>query len=271
MYQTQIRPPAVANMFYPGDPRELQATVAEMLKDAPSVDRQPKAIIAPHAGYIYSGDIAAKAYGALAPWRDIIQRVVLLGPSHRVPFRGIAASSADYYRTPLGDIPLDTDTARTLVKHFDFVDWLDIAHKDEHSLEVHLPFLQMTLGDFTLLPLVVGGASTAEVDAVLEQSWGGKETLIVVSSDLSHYHNDSTAKRLDHETAQVIETLDAEHLDTDHARGAYPVRGLLEAAKKHHMQPLTVAMGNSAAVSGDYNRVVGYGAWMFFEPERAVQ
>ncbi len=271
MYHPRIRPPAVADMFYPGNPRELEATVKKMLDGATSIDKQPKAIIAPHAGYIYSGDIAAKAYGALSPWRDRIQRVVLLGPSHRVPFHGIAASSADCFRTPLGDIPLDTESARQLVKQFDFVDWLDIAHQDEHSLEVHLPFLQLTLGDFELLPLVVGEATAAEVDAVLESVWGGDETLIVISSDLSHYHDDNTARRLDRETARVIESLDAEHLDTGHACGAYPVRGLLEAARKHRMQPLTVAMGNSAAVSGDYDRVVGYGAWMFFEPERAIQ
>ncbi len=271
MYQARIRPPAVADMFYPGNPQELKTTVEQMLADAVSIDRQPKAIIAPHAGYIYSGDIAAKAYGALTPWRNTIERVVLLGPSHRVPFRGIAASSADYYQTPLGNIPLDTQSARELVQQFDFVDWLDIAHQDEHSLEVHLPFLQMALGDFTLLPLVVGEATAAEVDAVLESVWGGDETLIVISSDLSHYHNDSTAKQLDRETAAVIESLDADHLDTQHACGAYPVRGLLAAAKKHHMQPLTVAMGNSATVSGDYNRVVGYGAWMFFEPKQAQQ
>ena len=271
MNPIRIRPPAVADMFYPGNPRELQTSIGKMLEGASPVDRQPKAIIAPHAGYIYSGDIAARAYGALFPYRDIITRVVLLGPSHRVPFRGIAASSADYFRTPLGDIPLDTESARTLVQQFEFVDYLDVAHQDEHSLEVHLPFLQMAVGDFELLPLVVGEATADEVDAVLESVWGGAETLIVISSDLSHYHNDTTAKRLDRDTAHAIETLDVHGLDTDHACGAYPLRGLLEAARKHQMEPLTVAMGNSGPVSGDYDRVVGYGAWMFFEPTSEIQ
>ncbi len=271
MYQARIRPPAVADMFYPGDPRELRAMVTRMLEQSRPAERQPKALIAPHAGYIYSGDIAAKAYGALYPYRDVIKRVVLLGPSHRVPFRGIAVSSADYYRTPLGDIPLDTEAARALTQQFDFVDYLDVAHKDEHSLEVHLPFLQAVLDQFELLPLVVGEATPEQVDAVLEAAWGGPETLIVISSDLSHYHSDAIARRLDQETAQAIETLDIDHVDTEHACGAHPVRGLLAAARKHGMQPVTVAMGNSARTSGDYDRVVGYGAWLFFEPERKLQ
>ncbi len=271
MRQVRVRPPAVADMFYPGDPQELQAMIGRMLAGAKPADRQPKAIIAPHAGYIYSGDIAAKAYGALAPWHDAIERVVLLGPSHRVPFRGIAVSSADYYRTPFGDVPLDTESAHELARRFDFVDYLDIAHRDEHSLEVHLPFLQRVLDGFELLPLVVGEADPEQVDAVLETVWGGPETLIVISSDLSHYHNDPTARLLDQKTAEAIESLDTRALDTQHACGAHPVRGLLEAAKKHEMHPVTVAMGNSARVSGDYDRVVGYGAWLFFEPERTLQ
>ena len=271
MHQVRVRLPAVADMFYPGDPRELQAMVEHMLADASPADKRPKAIIAPHAGYIYSGEIAAKAYGALAPWRDTIERIVLLGPRHRIPFHGIAVSSADYYRTPLGDIPLDTESARELARRFDFVDYLDIAHKDEHSLEVHLPFLQSVLGDFELLPLVVGEADPAQVDAVLETVWGGPETLIVISSDLSHYHNDLTAKLLDQETAEAIESLNTRALDTQHACGAHPVRGLLEAAKKHEMRPVRVAMGNSARVSGDRSRVVGYGAWLFHELDRTLQ
>ena len=271
MHQVQVRPPAVADMFYPGDPRELQTMIGRMLADAKPAEMQPKAIIAPHAGYIYSGDIAAQAYGALTPWRDTIRRVVLLGPSHRVPFRGIAVSSADYYRTPLGDVPLDTESARELARRFDFVDYLDIAHKDEHSLEVHLPFLQTVLDDLELLPMVVGEADPAQVDAVLEAVWGGPETLIVISSDLSHYHNDLTARLLDQETAEAIESLDTRAVDTQHACGAHPVRGLLEAAKKHEMQPVRVALGNSARVSGDRDRVVGYGAWLFHEPDRTLQ
>lgn len=271
MYHASVRPPAVADMFYPGDPVILQQTVTQLLKDAEPAPRQPKALIAPHAGYIYSGDVAAKAYGALFPWRNVIKRVVLLGPSHRVPFRGIAATTADYYRTPLGDIPLDTESAKDLVESFDFVDYLDIAHKDEHSLEVQLPFLQAVLDDFELLPLVVGDADLREVEAVLEKVWGGPETLIVISSDLSHYHDDRTARLMDSETNRSIESLDPAHIDPNHACGAYPVRGLLAAAKRHHMQPLTVAMKNSGPVSGDFDHVVGYGAWLFFEPEQTLQ
>ncbi len=271
MKQARIRPPAVANTFYPGDPTELRAMVAAMLEGSRAARQQPKALIAPHAGYVYSGDIAAQAYGALHPYRDVIRRVVLLGPSHRVPFRGIAVSSADYYRTPLGDIPLDTETARELTQRFGFVDYLDVAHRDEHSLEVHLPFLQAVLDEFELLPLVVGEATPQQVDAVLEAVWGGRETLIVISSDLSHYHSDAVARRLDRETAQAIESLDPAGVDTQHACGAHPVRGLLEAARKHRMRPVTIALDNSARTSGDYDRVVGYGAWLFFEPEGTLQ
>ena len=267
----QIREPAVADMFYPGDPGTLQRMVEGYLEGVEAAPQQPKAVIAPHAGYIYSGAIAGVAYGALRPYHDVIKRVVLLGPSHRVAFHGIATSSSDYFRTPLGDIPVDTRAAMQLTSAFDFVDYLDAAHEGEHSLEVHLPFLQTVLDDFTLLPLVVGEADIGEVEAVLEAVWGGRETLIVVSSDLSHFHNETIANRLDHDTSRAIESLDAHGLDTNHACGAYPVRGLLEAAQHHHMKVETVAMGNSARTSGDHNRVVGYGSWLLYEPEQTLQ
>jgi AmmeMemoRadiSam system protein B len=269
--QYRVREPAVADMFYPADPQLLRQTIASYLEGVEPAPRQPKALIAPHAGYVYSGAIAAAAYGALAPYHDVIKRVVLLGPSHRVAFHGIAATGNEIYRTPLGDIPLDTKAAYQLTSAFSFVEYLDAAHESEHSLEVHLPFLQVVIDDFELLPLVVGEADIGEVEAVLEAVWGGRETLIVGSSDLSHFYNDSTANKLDHETSHAIETLDARSLDTHHACGAYPVRGLLETARKHHLRAETLALGNSAKVSGDYSRVVGYGSWLFYEPEQTLQ
>jgi len=261
---TSIRHPAVAGQFYPADAQQLRRQVDGFLAEAETEagSSAPKAIIAPHAGFIYSGPIAASAYKALQSARDRIQRVVLLGPDHRVGFRGLALSSADAWDTPLGSIPLDHEGA-ALLQDLPQVTVFDEAHRQEHSLEVQLPFLQRLLGDFSLLPMVVGEATTEEVEQVLERVWGGDETLIVVSSDLSHYHDYATAQRLDAAASRSIEALRPQDLDEGQACGRNPIRGLLAAAAKHGLQARTVDLRNSGDTAGPRDQVVGYGAYVF--------
>lgn len=259
---TVIRPAAVAGMFYPDDRDELTTMVQGFLDKVPADSGSPKAIIAPHAGYIYSGPVAASIYGRVAAARDRITRVILLGPSHRVAFRGIALSSADYFDTPLGRIPLDRQASQVL-SNLPQVQTLDAAHAQEHSLEVHLPFLCSAIGDFRLIPLVVGDASYDEVAEVIEALWGGDETLIVVSSDLSHYHDYETAQAMDRQTSNAIEALDADAISFDQACGRVPVGGLLLAARKHGLHAQTLDLRNSGDTAGPRDRVVGYGAYAF--------
>src|SRR4051812_23720437 len=181
-----LRPVAVAGMFYPGEPHALAAEVAGYLAQANSaapLARPPKAIIAPHAGYMYSGPIAGSVYAQLAPLRGTVKRVVLAGPAHRVYVQGAAIPSSEAFASPLGPVPLDTEALAQL-RRLPFVEVSDAAHAQEHCLEVHLPFLQAVLGDFRLVPIVVGDASTEEAAALFDTLWGGDETLIVVSSDL---------------------------------------------------------------------------------------
>ncbi len=260
------RPPAVAGIFYPDVPAVLQQTVSALLDETVTVNSQPKAIIVPHAGYIYSGSIAARAYAQLQPAHDLIKKVVLLGPSHRVAFRGLAISSADYFQTPLGEVALDRVTLNRLLS-LDPVVQLDAAHHDEHSVEVHLPFLQAVLDDFTLIPLVVGEASPADVCDVLDAIWGGPETLIVISSDLSHYHDYDTARAMDSRTSHTIETLDYKALHGEDACGCYPLNGLLMCAHKRGLRVTTLDLRNSGDTAGSRDQVVGYGAWVLTEPD----
>jgi AmmeMemoRadiSam system protein B len=265
-----IRPPAVAGMFYPADQRQLHDEVTHYLNAAIGSRTDalvPKAIIAPHAGYVYSGPVAASAYARLLPARDRIHRVVLLGPSHHVPFRGLASSSVDAFVTPLGPITLDRAAIDSLAD-LPQVQCLDEAHTLEHSLEVHLPFLQEILDDFQLVPLVVGDARPAEVAEVLERLWGGPETLIVISSDLSHYHDYITAKRLDRHTSDAIEHLRAEAVHSEDACGCVGIAGLLYLARERGLQASTVDLRNSfdtagSDTAGSKDRVVGYGAYVF--------
>lgn len=259
---TTIRTPAVAGQFYSGNARELNATVATLLDEAQeNKTPAPKALIVPHAGYIYSGPVAANAYARLRPHRDQYQRVILLGPCHRTPVHGIALCSADVYRMPMGDVPLDKPAIAGL--QIPGVMVYDESHKYEHSLEVHLPFLQAVLGDFSVVPIVVGDAKPELVARVIEALWGGSETLIVVSSDLSHYLNYDDARAIDAVTCQVIEDLDAESIDHDMACGATPVSGLLITARRRGMTVTTLDLRNSGDTAGDRDQVVGYGAWMF--------
>lgn len=259
-----IRPAAVADMFYTGNPAQLRAEVQSMLANSKASTTTPKAIIVPHAGYIYSGPVAASAFAQLIPARDKIHRVVLLGPCHRVAISGLATSSADYFATPLGAIPIDRELSDALLG-LPQVQELDQTHAQEHSLEVQLPFLQEVLSDFKLLPLVVGDASATDVHEVLEAVWGGNETLIVISSDLSHYHDYRTAQTMDAITSKAIENLDCNQIHYEQACGRNPVLGLLLSARKHHLQVTTLDLRNSGDTAGSKDKVVGYGAWAFTE------
>ncbi len=211
MTNMHLRPPAVAGLFYAEDARQLRADINSMLAAVENRGPAPKALIVPHAGYIYSGPVAASAYASLAPLRDRIHRVVLLGPAHRVALRGLASSSAQVFLTPLGGVPLDRPIIEQL-NRLPQVHELDRAHEEEHSLEVQLPFLQCVLASFTLVPLVVGDATPSEINAVLDAVWGGDETLIVISSDLSHYHDYQTAQAMDRATTQSILNLQVDAL-----------------------------------------------------------
>jgi len=260
---TTVRNPAVAGMFYPANSQELQNMLQEMLEHAEFKDIKPRALIAPHAGYIYSGEIAASAYKQLEPLKNEFNRVVLLGPSHRVPFIGCAVSKADYFRTPLGDITLDRNAIQALSR-LPQVQLLESAHAEEHSLEVHLPFLQTVLDDFSLVPIVVGDTDANSVMEVLEFFWQDPKTLFVISSDLSHYHNYHTAQQMDIHTSDAIVHLHPENISYDDACGRNPVIGLLELAKKHNMQSIALDIRNSGDTAGSKDQVVGYGAYGFF-------
>lgn len=262
----RVRQPAVSGSFYPDDPTELESVVrAHLARAAESESRRgspPKALIAPHAGFIYSGAIAASAYVCVRSLQGRVARVVLLGPSHRVPLRGLASSSADRFATPLGEVAIDR-AAVAKAERLDGVEVLDAAHAQEHSLEVQLPFLQVVIGDFELVPFAVGDATPGEVAEVLEALWGGPETLIIVSSDLSHYHDYETAQRMDAETTRAIEALDPEGLDSESACGRVPAGGLLLAARRHGLRAETLDVRNSGDTAGPRDQVVGYGAYLF--------
>jgi AmmeMemoRadiSam system protein B len=263
-------------MFYPDRESALRSQVEGFLDQAreraeaawtpgeavPTRRGTPKAIIAPHAGYVYSGPVAASAYLRIAPLAGSIRRVVLLGPAHRYPVRGLAACSATAFETPLGPVPVDEDGLRAALA-LDQVNLMDVAHEGEHSLEVHLPFLQVVLGDFALIPLVVGEAAPEEVAEVLQLLWGGPETLIVVSSDLSHYLPYYEANTLDAVTAQAILDLRPESIGRDQACGRMPMGGLLLRAREEGLSAECVDLRNSGDTAGPRNQVVGYGSFVF--------
>lgn len=258
------RPAAVAGYFYPGDPRTLADTIQGLLASAKSQGPAPKAIIAPHAGYIYSGAVAASAYARVAANAGKISRVILIGPAHRVAFRGLAVSSADTFATPLGEMPVDRAAVAELLK-LPFVKVVDEAHGPEHSLEVHLPFLQSLFPKAAVVPIVAGQAGAEEVAQALDAVWGGPETLIVVSSDLSHYLDYDTARRVDAVTTEAIEQLRFSDIGQDQACGRVPIVGLLVVAKRRGLTCTTVDLRNSGDTAGAKDRVVGYGSYLFFE------
>ena len=252
-----------AGQFYPEAPERLRQAVRDYLSsDQPKAWPGPKAVIAPHAGYCYSGPVAGSAFKAWQLEADVIRRIVLLGPSHRIPFDGVALSSASAYSTPLGEVAVDQELARRVVS-LPGIELYEEAHTNEHSLEVEVPFLQCVLGEFTLLPLVVGEARPSEIAELLNEVWGDVETRIVVSSDLSHYLPYAAAQARDHETARAIEALEWEAIDDHQACGHVPVRGLLEAARQHGLAAHTVDLRNSGDTAGSRDRVVGYGAFAF--------
>jgi AmmeMemoRadiSam system protein B len=261
---TATRHPAVAGLFYPADAAELRAAVEGFLGTAVRTKPQqaPKAIVAPHAGYVYSGPVAASAYATLAGRSSIISRVALLGPSHRVPFDGLVYSGADRFVTPLGPVAVDRE-ALALVKDLQQVRQLEVPFDGEHCLEVQLPFLQLTLDDFRILPFLVGEAAPDEVAEVLERLWGGEETLIVISSDLSHYLDYESAKRIDAKTSQAIEALRPEAIGYNQACGRNPLNGLLREAQRHRLRARTLDLRSSGDTAGPRTQVVGYGAYAF--------
>jgi AmmeMemoRadiSam system protein B/AmmeMemoRadiSam system protein A len=259
----------VAGTFYPARPVELRSAVRALLQAAhPALSARPKALIVPHAGYAYSGATAAAAYASLVPWAAGIERVVLLGPAHRVAVRGMAVPGTPAFATPLGSVPVDIG-ALCRLDELDAVRVSDLAHAGEHSLEVQLPFLQEVLPPFRLVPLLVGLAQASEVAEVLECVWGGDETLIVVSSDLSHYLPEDAAKHADAITVRALLHLDAA-LSPEQACGAAPLNGLLLAARRHGLHAQLIAQTTSGASSGRHDSVVGYAALAFTPEVRAA-
>lgn len=259
----QVRPAAVAGQFYPADPFELRRMVQTFLAEAHSTRRAPKALIAPHAGYVFSGPIAASAYKTVLDTPAAAYRtVILLGPTHRIHFDGLAATDLTHYETPLGEIAINQKKlARAL--EFPHVSIINQAHSQEHSLEVHLPFLQESLKEFDILPLVVGEATGEQVAEVLEAFWADHENLFVISSDLSHYLDYPTARRMDQSTTQAIVELNPNEIGFHNACGRIPVQGLLQLAKKHGLKAETLDVRNSGDTAGPKNKVVGYGAYFF--------
>jgi AmmeMemoRadiSam system protein B len=273
-----IRPPAVAGSFYPRDPQELRALLSGCLADAARTQspfgapkepqrgpsRRPKAVISPHAGYVYSGPIAASAYRALGDAAHGIERVVIIGPSHFVPFAGLAVPRASAFATPLGAVAVD-ERARRDILAVPHVMAADAPHAREHSLEVQLPFLQSLLGDFRVLPIAAGEATAAQVATALDCLWGGEDTLIVVSSDLSHYLDYAAARRIDRETARAILDYSTE-LGGAQACGCVGINGLMYAARRRRLEVRLLDLRSSGDTSAKRTSVVGYGAFVLYEP-----
>jgi MEMO1 family protein len=270
MFMASIRPTAVAGAFYPASPGELAREVDDMLgqsADGGLAAGFPKALIVPHAGYVYSGGVAAVAYDRLRPARGIVRRVVLLGPCHRVPVRGLALPEAGAFATPLGQVPLDREALASLAALPQVV-VSSAVHAEEHALEVQLPFLQRVLGEFSLVPLAVGAATPEQVSEVIEKLWGGEETLFVISSDLSHYHPYKEACDIDRGTARAILDYSTD-IDHEQACGATPVAGMLLAAKRHTLKVELLDLRNSGDTAGGRGRVVGYASFAFWDGEPA--
>ena len=278
---TAIRPPAVAGTFYPAAPDALERQLARFMSEADNAPPSsgapaiPKAIIAPHAGYVYSGPVAARAYARLAAARGQITRVVLIGPSHHLAFHGLAVDMSEAWQIPGGTVALDQEAIARL-RALPMVGQLDAAHEREHALEVHVPFLRHVLGDIRLVPIVAGDAPPEAVAALFDAVWGGPETLIVVSTDLSHYLDYAACQALDARTAEAIERFDDSAIGSAEACGQVPTRGLLRTAQRRGMTIERLDLRNSGDTAGPRDRVVGYGAWALFErsteadPERAA-
>ncbi|PHQ79543.1 MAG: extradiol dioxygenase [Coxiella sp. (in: Bacteria)] len=266
----QSKPPNVANQFYPGDPNELSMMVAGLMEKSPKTNRLPKAMIVPHAGLIYSGYTASCAYQVLQAHADQIRRVVLIGPSHHFKFSGIAVTSFNYFETPLGRVAIDIDYMPALASLVG-VTVSNQAFEKEHCLEVQLPFLQALLPNFKLIPAIISDASPDLVARFLLKVWGGDETLILVSSDLSHYHSYAEAQRIDQATASAIVTTDIKGVRPETACGSRGINGLLTLANERDMRMELIDLRNSGDTAGDKSRVVGYGAYYCFENKKVTQ
>jgi hypothetical protein len=265
MIAQNIRPAAVAGKFYPAQPSQLRRMVERFLEQAHAGSLpNPKAVVTPHAGYVYSGPIAGSAFRTWVGQSRSIKRVVLLGPSHYAAFPGIALPRATGFVTPFGTVRIDRDASEQL-RSLPQVREFPPAHKYEHCLEVELPFLQQMLSDFTIVPLVIGDATDEEVREVVEALWGGEETRFVLSSDLSHYHDYETARRMDRSTAAAIEGVWPEQLSANEACGHLAIRGFLKAAKQRGLSTHTLDLRNSGDTAGPRDSVVGYGAFAFAE------
>jgi len=268
-----VRPPAVASLFYPGEAAELKQNLREMLDEAseaedPNEDlpagQHLRALIVPHAGYVYSGTTAALAYHLLRKNRDDFHRILLLGPAHRVWLEGITFPGTDAFETPLGRIPLAKQQIRELLR-FPEVQLRDDAHQDEHCLEVQLPFLQEILNEFELIPAVVGEISPDSLSGLLENLLEDPQNLLLLSTDLSHFHSYSEAQAIDQKTAEAIESFEDEKILPEQACGAHPLRGLLRHARIQGWKIQRLGLCNSGDTAGSKDRVVGYGAWALSE------
>ena len=260
----QIRPPAVASFFYPSDANTLDQMVDDFIQSYDDIPASPapKAVIVPHAGYMYSGSAAVQALKRFTSDKASISRIILMGPCHRVAIRGLVAPRADAFATPLGTIEIDRKAIDD-VASFPFVSIDDAPHAEEHSLEVQLPLLQKLIGEFTLVPFAVGTATAEQVGVVLDTLWGGDETRIVISSDLSHFLTQDQAMRMDEKTALAIERLDWQSIEYEQACGRVPISGLLAVARQRNISAERIALLTSADTAGTPDRVVGYGAWAF--------
>jgi MEMO1 family protein len=254
--------PNVAGSFYPAKKAILQQTITDLLAEAklPANLKAPKAIIAPHAGYIYSGPVAAIAYKALAALKHQITTAILIGPAHFVPFFGIATIHADEFITPLGAVPVDLNVLRNALQLKQVIE-LENAFQKEHSLEVQLPFINHVLPHCKIVPFLVGNTSYLEVAELLKKIWGGNETIVIVSSDLSHYHDYTTANKLDNDTSIAIETLQPDKINSNSACGKLAIQGLLKCAVDFGLKVTKLDLKNSGDTAGDHQRVVGYGAY----------
>ena len=260
--ENSLQPASVAGTFYPADPTELAAGVDASLARAAPPPLAPKAVIAPHAGHIYSGDVAASAYRLLAQRKGEIKRVILLGPNHRKPVRGMALSPADAWETPFGPLPVAKE-ARDLLARQPGVAVDPSPFVNEHSLEVHLPFIHRALGEVEILPVLVGQTPKEAVSGALDMLWGGPETAIIVSSDLSHYHDYATCQTKDEETTVAIERLQPQGCDGDRACGRFSIHGLLDQAQRRDLRVTAIDVRNSGDTRGPRDRVVGYGSFAF--------
>ncbi len=261
-----VRDPAVAGFFYPAEASALERTVTDLLAGPPPATRPPRALIVPHAGYEYSGPVAASGYRCLQARTEPARRVLLIGPSHRSLFGGFVVPRADAFRTPLGDVAVDADLRARAVARDDVLEE-DPPHRFEHSLEVQLPFLQVVLDDFNVLPVLVGLARGEDCADLIDALWTEPDTLLVVSSDLSHEHDETTAKRLDTATAEAIERREPQAVDEDDACGCIGIQGLLRVAIDRGLQVERVDLRTSADTMGSPARVVGYGAFVVFEAD----